>query len=102
MISVYVPCANSEEAEKISRALLEKRLIACSNMFPSTSLFWWRGKIQKEKEVVIFAKTKRENFEKIKEAVKAIHSYDIPGIVAFGVVEKDEQYYSWLKEELGR
>jgi periplasmic divalent cation tolerance protein len=101
MISVYITCGSSAEAEKIAEVLLEKRLIACANMIPANSMFWWRGKIKKEGETIIFAKTKKENFEKVKEVAKELHSYDVPCIVAFNISDKDEQYFSWVNEELG-
>jgi len=66
MTLVYITCKDEEEAVKISKHLLEKRLIACSNMHPIRSMYWWNSKIQDEREVVIIAKTLDKNYEKIK------------------------------------
>ena len=56
MSLVYITCRDNSEAEKISRHLLERRLIACANILPVKSLYWWDGRIVDENEVVIFAK----------------------------------------------
>ena len=66
MTLIYITCKDEEEAVKISKHLLEKRLIACSNMHPIRSMYWWQGKIQDEKEFVIIAKTVNKNYNKIK------------------------------------
>ena len=57
---VYITASSREEAEKISRVLLEERLIACANIFdPVTSLYWWKGEIRKDAEALL-KKVKRE------------------------------------------
>lgn len=100
MILLYITCKDKQEAEKISRVLLKKRLIACSNVFPIESYFWWKGKIEKDKEVVLIAKSLEEKFEKIKEEVKKIHSYVVPLIEQIKVDQVNEPYLRWLKDEV--
>jgi len=99
MTIVYITCKDEEEAVKISKHLLEKKLIACSNMHPIRSMYWWEGKIQNEKETVIIAKTLEKNFEKIKEEVAKIHSYDVPCILKIDA-EANESYDTWVNEEV--
>ena len=91
MTLVYITCKDEEEAVKISKRLLEKRLIACSNMHPIRSMYWWNKKIQDEKEVVIIAKTLEKNYNKIKEEVAKMHSYDVPCILKIDA-EANESY----------
>jgi len=99
MTIVYITCKDEEEAVKISKHLLDKRLIACSNMYPIRSMYRWQGKLQDEKEFVMMAKTKEKNYGKIKEEVKKIHSYDVPCILKIDA-EANESYDKWVNEEV--
>ncbi len=96
---VYITCKNAKEAKNIAKALLKKKLIACANMFPITSMYRWRGKIENSKEVVLIAKSKQENYEKIKREVAALHSYHVPCIMKIDAVA-NEPYYKWLMGEM--
>ena len=98
-IFVYITNPTKREARKIAKFLLEKRLIACANIFPIESLYWWKRKIENEKEFVLIAKTTKENFEKVKKEVEKIHSYSIPCIVKIPV-SSDKKYFDWLKGEI--
>ena len=99
MILIYITCKDEEEAVKISRHLLNKKLIACSNMHPIRSMYLWNGKIEDEKEFVIIAKTLEKNYKKIKEEVKKLHSYQIPCILKINA-EANESYDKWVNEEV--
>jgi len=99
MTLIYIPCKDEEEAVKISRHLLNKKLIACSNMHPIKSMYWWKNKIVNENEIVILAKTIEKNYNKIKEEVSKIHSYDTPCILKIES-KANESYDSWVNEEL--
>ncbi|MEK6837682.1 MAG: divalent-cation tolerance protein CutA [Nanoarchaeota archaeon] len=99
MISVYITCKDIAEAKLIASHLLEKRLIACANIFPITSMFRWDGKVVDEPEVAVICKAKKETFEKIKEEVRQLHSYEIPCIVALPWHGSDEEYRKWVEEE---
>lgn len=98
MISIYITCRDEKEAIKISKHLLKKRLIACSNIFPIKSMYWWNKKIVNDNEIVILAKTTGKKFEKIKKEVEKIHSYDIPCILKFNV-EANRKYHEWVRQE---
>ena len=99
MTLAYITCKDQKEAEKISRHLLEKRLIACSSMLPVKSMYWWQGKMQNDDEVVIIAKTNEKNFSKVKTEVKKLHSYQIPCILKIGA-EANEEYDDWVENEI--
>ncbi len=98
MILVYITCKDNEEAKKISRHLLEKKLIACTNIHPIESMYWWKGKIQEDNEVVIIAKTKDSCYDKVKAEVKKVHSYDVPCILKI-MAEANKEYNKWINEE---
>ncbi len=97
-IFVYITCESFDEARKIARHLLEKRLIACANIFPIRSLFWWESKIEECNEFAIIAKTKAEKFKELREEVKKIHSYSIPCICAFVVEEGNRDFLDWIEK----
>lgn len=99
MVLIYITCKDEKEAVRISKHLLEKRLIACSNMFPIRSMYSWKGKLQNEKEFVILAKTIDKNYNKIKKEVEKMHSYDIPCILKIDA-KANKNYDRWANEEL--
>ena len=98
MILIYITCPNKEEAEKIVKLLLKKKLIACANIFPIKSFYHWKGKIENDQEFVSILKTKEENWEKVKEEVKRVHSYDVPCIIKLNV-EANEEFANWVNTE---
>ncbi|MDD5093034.1 MAG: divalent-cation tolerance protein CutA [Dehalococcoidia bacterium] len=97
-IIIYITHKNREEASKITAHLLEKRLIACANIFPIQSSYRWQGKIENEDEVVSIVKTRRENWESVKSEVKRIHPYEVPCIIKIEV-EANEDYAAWIGAE---
>ena len=97
MTLIYITCKDKTEAKKISKHLLEKKLIACSNMFPIESMYWWKNKIEQAAEIVILAKTKENNYNKIKQEVKKLHSYDIPCILKLSS-ESNKEYDDWIRK----
>ena len=96
MTLIYITCKDKKEAEKISNHLLRKRLIACANIFPIKSMYWWKGKIENQKEVLVIAKTLEKNYEKIKKEVSKLHSYSVPCILKIDA-EANESYGKWVK-----
>ena len=99
MALIYITCKNEQEAVKISAYLLNKRLIACSNMFSIRSMYWWNKKIENTKEIVIIAKTKEKNYNTIKKEVEKMHSYKIPCILKIDE-ESNKIYEKWVNEEV--
>ena len=100
---VLMTAPNREEAEKIVHALLDEKLIACANIIdPVSSFFWWQGKIESEKEVLVIMKTHERLFEKLQKRVTTLHSYDVPEILALPVVAGSQSYLDWMKDALSR
>lgn len=99
MTLVYITCKNGNEAKKISMHLLKKRLIACANIFPIKSMYWWKGKIANDNESAIIAKTNAKNFKKVVNEVKSIHSYEIPCILKVNAAA-NKDYGQWANKEL--
>ena len=95
---VFMTASSREEAVKIVRTLLEERLIACGNIVDSvSSFFWWKGKIEEEKEVLVIMKSDEKLFKKLSKRVTELHSYDVPEILALPIVDSSSSYLEWLK-----
>jgi len=89
------------EAQKIAQNLLERRLIACANIYgPVESHFWWQSKIEKAEEFLVLMKSNQKLFAKLAKAIKEMHSYDVPEILAVPIVEGFQLYLKWLKATL--
>ena len=95
---LYVICNDKKEAKKIALKLLEKRLIACANIFPVKSMYSWKGKVIQENEHVIVMKTLKQKFTKIKAEILKIHSYDVPCIVGYEMKAGHADYLKWLRK----
>ncbi len=95
MIMSYVTCKDNKEAKKISKNLLKKKLIVCANIFPIESMYYWKGKLTEDKEVVLILKALDKNYKKIEEEIKKLHSYEIPFIGKINVkVNKEYEYWA--------
>jgi periplasmic divalent cation tolerance protein len=97
-IAVYIPCPDRKTAVRISRKLLEERLIACANIFPIRSMYWWKGRIQECSETVIFCKTKNCLYSRIVRELRRLHPYEVPLAGRFGI-HANEEYLKWLRKE---
>lgn len=100
MIFIYVTTSNEAEAKMISRHLLEKRLIACANIFPIQSQYWWDGKIEEGKEAVAILKTEEGKYEQVRKEIEGIHSYKVPCITKINV-KTNKSYERWMTEQIG-
>ena len=99
---VFMTATNAEEAERIAGVLVDRSLAACVNIIDSCrSVYRWKGEIVKDNEVLMLAKTKRENFEAIAQLVKELHSYDVPEIVAADLTQLSDGYAGFLRDVLG-
>ena len=97
-IVIFVTAKDAAEAQRISRGLLEKKLIACANIVSSVnSFFWWEGKIDQSAEALVIMKSQKRCFPKIVSAVKKIHSYSVPEIIALPIVDGSRDYLDWIK-----
>ena len=96
---VLITAPSSEEGEAIACALVEEKLAACVNVIPGmTSLYRWRGELQREGEVLLVVKSRRGLFDRLAARVRELHSYQVPEIIALPVILGDEDYLRWLSE----
>ncbi len=100
-IIVFITAKNMDEATKISRELVNRKLIACANIIKDIkSIFWWEGKVDEADEVLLILKTKRTRYQKLEETVKALHSYKVPEIIALPIIDGNPDYLKWLRDSL--
>lgn len=99
-IVVFITTSSVEEGQKIGSALVEERLVACTNIIsPVQSIFHWEGKISDEREALLMAKTKGALFDDIVVRVKQLHSYSVPEIIAIPIAAGSQDYLNWISEE---
>ena len=96
-IVVLMTAASFEEAERIAEMLVNQRLAACVQVLPEMqSIYFWQDEVQRDREVLIIAKTIRANFAALEQQVRAMHSYETPEIIALPIVAGSERYLEWL------
>lgn len=97
---LYITAGSAEEAARLARALVEERLVACANVLPGiTSFYWWEGAVQEEGEVALFAKTPADRVEAVIARVKALHSYSCPCVVALPILGGNPDFLAWIGAE---
>jgi periplasmic divalent cation tolerance protein len=100
-IIVLTTCSSAEEAEKIARALVSKKLAACVNMLPAVrSIYRWQGAIEDAQETQLVIKTSRGLFDEVRAEIEKLHSYEVPEAIAIPIVDGSEAYLNWLNREL--
>lgn len=100
-IVVLMTADDRDVAEGIARGLLERKKAACVGVFPrGTSYYWWKGAIETAEEYLLIAKTKGALLDDFIAAVKQLHGYEVPEIIALPIVGGSEDYLEWLDDEL--
>ena len=90
--------ADAEEARRIGRALVEENLAACVNVLPGhTAIYRWAGKLEEGAEGAFLAKTTAGRFDALRARIRALHSYDLPCIVAFPAEAGDPEFSDWVR-----
>jgi len=78
--------------------ILKSKLAACASKLNVDSRFWWKEKINEEKECLILFKTRKELVKKLFEKIKEIHPYDVPEIIEIKVEKVYDKYLEWLRD----
>jgi len=100
-LQVLTTTGSEQEAERISAALVERRLAACVQVIgPISSRYRWQGKLEHEREWLCLAKTEASRYDEVEAAIRELHSYDEPEIVAKPIVAGSEGYLAWISESL--
>ena len=93
---VLVTCANTAEADRISRAVVES--LAWRDIFPGavTSIYRWKGKVESARERLLLIRTSRRRLAKLQAAVERLHSYDVPEFIALPIAAGSRAYFAWM------
>ena len=103
VIVVFVTCPTAIVARRLARRLIERRLAACVNAVPAVeSTFRWQGTIEQCRETLLIIKTAAARFERLRRAIKDLHPYDVPEIIALPVVAGYAPYLEWVGESTRR
>ena len=100
IVAVYVVFGSDEEARRIGRDMVEKRLAACVNIIgPCHSIYRWQGQVEEAGEVAAIFKTSQERLDPLMAAIHLDHSYDVPAIVALPIATTHREYLDWVITE---
>lgn len=98
-IMITTACATKENANLISETLLEKHLISCAQISTIESSYHWQGKIEHNTEYLIQMKTIKQNYEQIENLIKELHSYEVPEIASYDIIQGEQKFLNWITEE---
>jgi len=98
---VLSTAGSEEEARKIASHLVETQLAACVNIIPHIeSMYRWKGKVESNREWLLVIKTSAERFPAARDAIRAMHSYELPECVAVSITDGSPEYLQWLSDSL--
>jgi periplasmic divalent cation tolerance protein len=98
---VLTTAGSQDEARKIARALVERRLAACVNIVaPVESVYRWQGEVENAQEWLLIIKTTAQAFSKVREAICELHSYDLPECVLLSIEDGSKTYLEWIGESV--
>ena len=100
VLVILVTAVNQEEARRIGKGMVDAKLAACANIIPGIqSIYRWKGKVVKAQEVLIILKSTRPRYRALEKAIKAMHTYETPEIIALPVKEGLDRYIGWVRSE---
>ena len=100
-IVVFMTAANGEEAARLADMLVGSHLAACVQILPEIeSVYRWQGKIERQQEILLLAKSTTDKFDELEREVRALHSYETPEIIAVSLADVSEPYLKWLVQSV--
>ena len=98
---VLTTAGSKEEARKIARALVERRLAACVNVVPQIeSIYRWEGKVEEAQEWLLVIKTTGSAYEGVRDAIKELHSYQVPECICISIENGSPDYLKWIADSV--
>jgi periplasmic divalent cation tolerance protein len=96
-IVVFITASGREEAGQLADMLVSKQLAACVQIMPEMeSVYRWQGKVERQREILLIAKTVSSKFAELESEVIKLHSYETPEIVAIPLIAGSRRYLEWL------
>lgn len=100
-IVVLTTAPNLKFARSLAGFLVRKKLAACVSIRDGFSSYYrWKGKVENTREALLFIKTKKNNFDKVKTVIQRKHPYQLPEIISIPVIQGSSEYLSWLNQSL--
>lgn len=100
LIQITVSCPSKREASSLGRTLVRERLAACAQVGgPIESVYCWKGKEERSKEWLVSLKTRKNLFHAAEKRIRALHSYEVPEVIACDVTECSPEYRSWVAHQ---
>lgn len=94
---VLATAGSEQEARRIANALVERKLAACVSILPKLESFYiWEGKTEESQELLLIIKTTAAAFERVRDAIKEMHSYDVPEVLSIAIDDGNAEYLEWV------
>jgi periplasmic divalent cation tolerance protein len=98
---VLTTTGSEDEARKIAQALIDRQLAACVNIVPQIeSVYRWQGKVESTREWLLLIKTTAEKFPAVRDAIRELHSYDLPECIALAIDDGSDDYLHWIENSV--
>ncbi len=102
LIQILTTVEREEEAEGIASELVERRLAACVQIVgPIASTYRWNGEVQSAEEWQCWIKTRRDLYDEVESAIRQLHAYEVPEIIAMPIIDGSKDYMEWVQENAG-
>ena len=98
-IAVVTTVANREDAHRLARTLVERKLAACAQISEIESIYRWQGAVQQEPELRVLFKTTDERYELVESTIRELHPYELPCVVAWPIAGGSAAYLAWIAAE---
>ncbi len=98
MLLIHTTTPTRDEALRLSRALVEQRLVACAQLSDIESIYLWEGRLQQEPECRLLLKTSDDKWPEVERFIRERHSYKVPAIFAVPVTQASEAYAAWVND----
>lgn len=98
---VLTTCGSEEEGEKIARYLVENQFAACVNVMPQVrSIYRWQGEVESALEWLLIVKTTDNNFPQVRDAIRSLHSYEVPECIVIPIEDGSASYLQWIEDSV--
>jgi len=99
---ILTTCADKESAKRLAEVLVRTRLAACAQLLPIESIYLWKGEVCEENETMLLLKTKTVLKDKLMDAIKKNHSYEVPEFIHLPITGGSPEYLAWIDECVDR